>query len=115
MSRILPFASSCSTLGSYRDKAQSAESIALLCVTETYSIFSLPQGEGSESVICGSGQCSELPFPGIAVAHEVKVSTSDKEEFTQRTASISDLSLGYLLSKDQQDASEQPTLLKKVV
>ena len=65
-------------------------------------------------MICGSGQCSELPFPGIAVVHEVKVSTSDKEEFTNWTASTSDLSLGYLLSKDQQDASEQPTLSKNV-
>lgn len=65
-------------------------------------------------MICGSGRCSELPFPGIALVQEVKVSTSDKEEFAHRTASVSDLSLGYLLSKDQQDASEQPTLLEKV-
>lgn len=103
MSTTLPFASSCSTSSSY--KVQS---------TETNSISSAPGREGTESVICGSGQCSELLFPGIAVVHEVKVSTSDKEEFSHQTATISDLSLGYLQSKELQDASEQPILLKKV-
>lgn len=93
---------------------QSAESITLLCLTKTYFIFSPPRGESSESVICGSGQCAELPFPGIAVVQEVKVSTADKEEFAHQTACISDLSLGYLLSRDQQDALEQPTCWKKV-
>lgn len=79
------------------------------------ALFSpLPEEKDLQSAICGSGQCSELPFPGIALVQEVKVSTSDKEEFAHRTASVSDLSLGYLLSKDQQDASEQPTLLEKV-
>lgn len=56
----------------------------LSCLIETFSVSSPPgRKKGSETVICGSGQCSELPFPGISVALEVKVSASDKEEFVQ--------------------------------
>lgn len=62
----------------------------LSCLTETFSVSSSPGREkGSETMICGSGKCPELPFPGISVAHEVKVSASDKEEFVQLTYLVS--------------------------